>query len=130
MKYKYWLSIFVVILSGCTTNTQEVKALQDKVEQLQTKLAESESSQRQEVNAKGLSYGGVVRSAATIDSPRLLSLKAGDKLEILERVKEFRNGYHWFKIRTQTGVVGYQWGGLLCSFSPNNVGTFRSCVNF
>ncbi|MFT2112470.1 hypothetical protein [Marinomonas sp. 2405UD68-3] len=79
------------------------------------------------LNVEGRSYGGIVRSGPGIRYVKVLSLHEGDKLTLLEQTHVVMNGYPWFKIKTEDGTVGYQWGGILCSYGTKFIGAYRFC---
>ena len=136
------LAIFLTItISGCASNGVELEKLKDEVENLRAELADcskrTQPSQVEEtvlksakLNMRGLSYGGIVRAEPSMNSSQLTSLKYGEKVTLVERTEVIKDGYPWFKIKSQSDLIGYQWGGLLCSFSNKSVGAFRVCANF
>lgn len=140
MRYLHFVIVLPLILGGCASNDAEIKQLKSDVKQLQAELQSYKSNQYHDVkagslmplelNIQGLSYGGIVRAEASMDSPKITSLKYGEKVILLERTAELKDSYYWFKVRSQSGTVGYQWGGLLCSFSNQSVGAFKLCANF
>lgn len=72
----------------------------------------------------GQSLGGVMRSAPSMSSAKVMSLSEGTYTTLVERAGEM-DGYDWFKISVR-GQVGYQWGGIMCSNAPIR-GIFSQC---
>ncbi len=141
MKVKFFAFFLIIAISGCASNSVELEKLKNEVENLRAEVADcskrSHPSRIEEtvlkpekLNMRGLSYGGIVRAEASMNSSKLMSLKYGEKVTLVERTEVIKDGYHWFKVQSQSGLIGYQWGGLLCSFSNKSVGAFRVCANF
>lgn len=65
----------------------------------------------------GLSYGGKVRAGPGMDYPQTGSLREGDAVTIVNGTGVMMNGYEWFRVEFAGGQTGFQWGGLLCSYS-------------
>ena len=141
MKVKLFAIFLTITLSGCASNNVELEKLKDEVDLLRTELAncskttqpslvEGSALKSAKLSMRGLSYGGNVRSEASMNSSKLASLKYGENVTLIERTEMIKDGYYWFKIRSQSGLIGYQWGGLLCSFSDKSVGAFRVCASF
>ena len=61
----------------------------------------------------GQSLGGIMRSAPSMSSAKVMSLAAGSGITLVERAGAM-DGYDWFKVRFR-GTTGYQWGGIMCS---------------
>lgn len=74
----------------------------------------------------GYSYGGKVRSGPSMNHKQIGSLHEGDSILILNGTGTMMNGYEWFKIRYSNGLIGYQWGGIMCSKNPYPT-IFRVC---
>ena len=55
------------------------------------------------------------------------SLRNGDPVRLLEDTRVMMNGYPWYRISYKDGRVGYQWGGILCSFG-NQLAAFTKYV--
>jgi hypothetical protein len=72
----------------------------------------------------GQSLGGIMRSAPTMSSPKVMSLSEGTAITLVERAGAM-DGYDWFKV-TVRGKAGYQWGGIMCSDAPIR-GIFSQC---
>jgi hypothetical protein len=140
MKSIYSVVILVLLIGGCASNNVEIQQLQYDVKKLQAEVFNHKNNQHggmgikvlkpRELNIQGISYGGIVRSEASTSSPRLMSLRYGEKVSLMGRTSALKDSYYWFKIRSPSGVIGYQWGGLLCSFSNQSIGAFRLCANF
>lgn len=75
--------------------------------------AQAEKDAVPAVGRAGMSYGGVLRKAPSMTSPKVTSLKIGDKLEVVEDPDIWMDDYKWFKVRTAKGT-GYHWGGIFC----------------
>ncbi len=73
------------------------------------------------------SWGGNVRAAPDINSKKIGSLRNGDPVQLLENTGVMMNGYPWFRINVGSGLLGYQWGGILCSYDAPIKGTFQIC---
>ena len=78
-------------------------------------------------NLKIGSWGGNVRSGPSTDYTRIGSLREGDPVVLLEKIKSSGSKLNWFKIAYGKGKVGYQWGGILCGFDKEVNGTFGVC---
>lgn len=65
----------------------------------------------------GRSFGGIVREGPSMTAPRLASVAAGDRIQILKGMDAITDGYDWFAIEFD-GRRGYQWGGIMCSEDP------------
>ena len=61
-------------------------------------------------NLKIGSWGGNVRSGPSTDYTRIGSLREGDPVVLLEKIKSSGSKLNWFKIAYGKGKVGYQWG--------------------
>lgn len=72
----------------------------------------------------GQSLGGIMRSAPSMSSSKVMSLSEGAGIMLIERAGAM-DGYDWFKINFR-GTTGYQWGGIMCSQSPIR-GIFQQC---
>jgi hypothetical protein len=72
----------------------------------------------------GQSLGGIMRSAPSMSSSRVMSLSEGAAITLIERAGAM-DGYDWFKVSFR-GTTGYQWGGIMCSQSPIR-GIFQQC---
>ncbi|MBI5321477.1 SH3 domain-containing protein [Bradyrhizobium sp.] len=72
----------------------------------------------------GQSLGGIMRSAPSMSSARVMSLSAGAAITLVERAGAM-DGYDWFKV-SYRGTTGYQWGGIMCSQAPIR-GIFQQC---
>jgi hypothetical protein len=64
----------------------------------------------------GQSLGGIMRSAPSMSSSRVMSLSEGTAITLIERAGAM-DGYDWFRISAR-GKTGYQWGGIMCSDAP------------
>ena len=116
-----------------------INALENQVNELKKELSDLKSVvyidvhgaplEKAQLNMKGRSYGGIVREKPTMNSPKVMSLKEGQNIELIERVGEKYNGYYWFKVKTESGAIGFQWGGILCAYSKVNVGAFKNCAD-
>ena len=73
---------------------------------------------------RGQSLGGIMRSAPSMQSAKVMSLAEGTGTSLIERAGTM-DGYDWFKI-AHRGTVGYQWGGIMCSEAPIR-GIFSQC---
>ncbi len=73
------------------------------------------------------SWGGNIRSGPSTDYPKIDSLKNGDPVVLLKKIKTNGTKFNWFKIAYDGGKIGYQWGGILCGFKHKVSGTFGIC---
>ena len=78
-------------------------------------------------NLKIGSWGGNVRSGPSTDYPRIGSLREGDPVVLLKKIRSSGSEFNWFKIAYGNGRIGYQWGGILCGFNKEVRGTFGVC---
>jgi hypothetical protein len=46
----------------------------------------------------------------------------------VERSNVVEDGFPWFKITTERGKTGYQWGGILCSTGAERPDIFKTCT--
>ncbi|MEM8959509.1 MAG: hypothetical protein AAGC86_17040 [Pseudomonadota bacterium] len=74
----------------------------------------------------GQSLGGHWRDAASADADLMGTLPPGRAVPILGRSDATYNGYHWFEIEVGR-IIGYQWGGILCSNDRQIVGLAAQC---
>lgn len=65
----------------------------------------------------GLSFGGKVRSGPGTQYQQVGSLSQGDRIKIIRSSGVHFDGYDWFEVQ-QGNLVGYHWGGLMCSNQP------------
>jgi hypothetical protein len=79
------------------------------------------------LNAPGLSLGGRLRDQPSMDSNSPGSLAEGAPITILSNTGVSFNGYDWFRVRTPSGMVAYQWGGIMCSKGRLLPGIFQQC---
>ncbi len=73
------------------------------------------------------SWGGKLRAGPSVNSRDIGSLREGEPITLLSREPEMFNGYPWFRIRTQSGREGYQWGGIICGLDGPIDGAFETC---
>lgn len=73
------------------------------------------------------SWGGVVRDGPGRQYRQIDSLKEGEPVTLMGRSDVFEDGFPWFKITTQSGQTGYQWGGILCSTGAERPDLFQTC---
>lgn len=78
--------------------------------------------------APGFSWGGVIRSGPSMDYDRVGTVAEGTPLTLLANTGQSMNGYDWFQVRLPNGLVGYQWGGIICGEVMEIPGTFRTCT--
>ena len=156
MLYKMGAMLMALIITGCAAPTQSdvlnlsktaevesaLNALTNRVKNLEEKLALYEQKNNQNsvqlqksypvgskaLNVKGRSYGGIVRSGPGKNYVKILSLREGDRVTLVERSEVILYGYPWFKIITTEGVEGYQWGGLICSYGEESIGVYMFCL--
>jgi len=62
------------------------------------------------------SMGGKVRSGPGVHFEQIGSLQNGDPVQLLEKTMERAKGFNWYRISYRGGKIGYQWGGVLCSY--------------
>lgn len=75
------------------------------------------------------SLGGDVRSGPGTQFGKVDALPYGEPVVLLERSGVNWDGYEWFKIEFSEGVVGYQWGGIMCSNALHIPGLYDPCPN-
>jgi hypothetical protein len=51
-----------------------------------------------------------------------------EPVTLMGRSDVIENGFPWFKITTQSGKTGYQWGGILCSTGAERPDIFKTCT--
>jgi len=73
------------------------------------------------------SWGGVLRNGPGMNYAQIGSLNEGDRVTLLEQTAQWMNGYPWFRIRTNRGNVGYQWGGIMCGIGGPEGGLHQQC---
>jgi hypothetical protein len=79
------------------------------------------------LNAPGLSLGGRLRDQPSMDSNSPGSLAEGAPITILSNTGVSFNGYDWFRVRTPSGMVAFQWGGIMCSKGQLLPGIYQQC---
>ena len=98
---------------------------------IQTLIEMANEANAEDPGNAGGSYGGKVRSGTGMEFSQVASLSKGDLVTLVENAGSVMNGYPWFKISYTDGKtgalrVGYQWGGLLCSFGGPS-GVYQIC---
>ena len=73
------------------------------------------------------SWGGVLRDGPGQAYRQIGSLKEGEPVTLMGRSDVFEDGFPWFKLTTQSGQTGYQWGGILCSTGAERPDLFKTC---
>ena len=73
------------------------------------------------------SWGGVLRDGPGRKYRQIGSLKEGETVTLMGRSDVVEDGFPWFKITTQNGQTGYQWGGILCSTGAERPDLFQTC---
>ena len=76
---------------------------------------------------QGRSLGGSLRDGPGTNFTKIGSLTEGTWVTINMNTGVRMDGYDWFKISTDTGEVGYQWGGIMCSSGTQIQGIFEAC---
>jgi hypothetical protein len=74
------------------------------------------------------SWGGVLRDGPGQNYRQIGSLQEGEPVTLMGRSDVVENGFPWFKITTQSGKTGYQWGGILCSTGAERPDIFKTCT--
>jgi SH3 domain-containing protein len=74
------------------------------------------------------SWGGVLRDGPGQNYRQIGSLQEGEPVTLMSRSDVVENGFPWFKITTQSGKTGYQWGGILCSTGAERPDIFKTCT--
>jgi hypothetical protein len=74
------------------------------------------------------SWGGVLRDGPGQNYRQIGSLQEGEPITLMGRSDVIENGFPWFKITTQNGKTGYQWGGILCSTEAERPDIFKTCT--
>ena len=110
-------------------DTVQVEQLKQTINALKLELKQCKEAhvKNGDLNIAGKSYGGIVRSGPSMEHPRVASLKYMQKLIIVKKDTNKWNGYNWFKIKSLSGIVGYQWGGILCSDKNKQAGIYMVC---
>jgi hypothetical protein len=73
------------------------------------------------------SWGGVMRDGPGRQYRQIDSLKEGEPVTLMGRSDVVEDGYPWFKIISQSGQTGYQWGGILCSTGAERPDLYQTC---
>jgi len=73
------------------------------------------------------SLGGRLRSGPGLDFITRTVLPAKTPVTLLENTELSLDGYDWFRVETQAGLTGYQWGGVICSIEGVLTGLLRQC---
>jgi hypothetical protein len=73
------------------------------------------------------SWGGVLRDGPGREYRQIGSLKEGEPVTLMGRSDVVEDGFPWFKITSQSGQTGYQWGGILCSTGAERPDLFKTC---
>jgi len=73
------------------------------------------------------SWGGILRDGPGQHFRKVASLKEGEPVTLVARADVSENGFPWFKLVTQKGQTGYQWGGILCAIGTEHPGLFQIC---
>jgi Bacterial SH3 domain len=73
------------------------------------------------------SWGGVLRDGPGQQYRKIGSLAEGERVTLMARTDVMDGDFPWFKITTQSGQTGYQWGGILCSTGAERPGLFQTC---
>jgi hypothetical protein len=74
------------------------------------------------------SWGGVLRDGPGQNFRKVGSLQEGEPVTLMARSDVVEDGFPWFKITTQRGQTGYQWGGILCSTGAERPDIFKTCT--
>ena len=74
------------------------------------------------------SWGGVLRDGPGQQFRKIGSLQESEPVTLMARSDVVENGFPWFKITTQKGQTGYQWGGILCSTGAERPDIFKTCT--
>ena len=123
------LVLLIAFTNVYADNNSETQLLKNKIQDLELQLKHcKESLEKQGVlNVPGRSYGGILRAGPSMNYPKIASLKYRQKLTLVKKDNHTWNGYNWFKIKTSSGMIGYQWGGILCSSKIYQVGIYKIC---
>jgi len=79
------------------------------------------------VNAAARSLGGRLRSGPGTNFGTAGSLNEGTPVTILSNTGVRFDGYDWFEIRSASGFIAYQWGGIMCSEGQHIAGIYEQC---
>ena len=74
------------------------------------------------------SWGGVVRNGPGQSNARVVSLREGERVQLLFNTGIMWNDFPWFLIRFRDGQLGFMWGGILCSRGAQVEGTYQRCT--
>jgi hypothetical protein len=123
------IALWMLFTNVNAQDNVETAQLQQTIKDLKLQLKQCKESHINDghLNVSGKSYGGIVRSGPSMEYPRIASLKYMQKLIIVKKDTHKWNGYNWFKIKSLSGIVGYQWGGILCSDKSKQVGIYMVC---
>lgn len=76
----------------------------------------------------GRSLGGKVRSGPGTQFDRLAGIPNRAPIAILRNTGVTFDGYDWFEIQTSSGLIGFQWGGIMCSGEGQKLdGLYEAC---
>lgn len=81
------------------------------------------------LNYQGRSLGGKLRIGPGMNYPQSGSLAEGTWVTILRNAGGRFNGYDWFEVVTDSGIKGFQWGGVMCSNGTLLPGIYQQCGN-
>jgi len=101
--------------------------LHDGAQAVVCHLQARETRTKMATPALAISMGGRLRSGPGLDFITRRVLSAKTPMTLLENTDLSMDGYDWFRVETQTGVAGYQWGGVICSIEGLLTGVLRQC---
>jgi hypothetical protein len=140
MKKNILLYILIIGFIGCSGDQKKIETLENKIDKLEKKVnklvlddkkktvvekKKKDIKNKNILNIFGKSCGGILREGPSRCSNEIKSLRQGEDVYILEISDEIMSGYNWFKIKTTSGIVGYQWGGILCSVGKYQKGLYK-----
>ena len=123
MKLFLIIALFIVFTNAYADSNSEIQLLKNKIKDLELQLKHCKEG----LNLPGRSYGGILRSGPSMEYPQIASLKYMQKLTLVKKDDHSWNGFNWFKVKTSSGMIGYQWGGILCSTKNQQVGLYKMC---
>lgn len=80
-----------------------------------------------QLNLQGQSLGGKLRDGPGLNFRQTGSLPEGTWVTILKNTGVRMDGYDWFEVAADSGLRGYQWGGIMCSSGSQIAGVYQAC---
>ncbi len=80
-----------------------------------------------QLNLQGQSRGGKLRAGPGTNFAQVGSLSEGTWVTILKNSGVRMDGYDWFEVVADSGLRGFQWGGIMCSNGSKIAGVYQAC---